>query len=139
LQWGWFAPYAEYIGIQESPKKEQGTMNTATTQTLPKKVETLLRKLNRDGIAHEMVIDYNNDHCTIFTIKTPENFRDQHMVISTFVHTVAHTTEGGRQIATSTKHSTYFTGGERNNKETRNEHQAIKMWAIWSRSVKAGA
>lgn len=116
---------------------EKGT--DMTTEQLPKKVQTLLVKLNRDGIAHEMLIDYYNDYRTVFTIKTPDTVCDQHIVISTFVHTSAHTTQGGRYIATSTTHRTYYSGGEIGQKETRNAHKAIKMWAMWSRSVKAGA
>ena len=110
-----------------------------TTQTLPKKVQTLLAKLNRNSIAHEMTVEHRDAHTSVITIKSPSESMHDDAVISTFVHTTAHTTETGRRVGTSTKHTTFHTCGAPDKKETHNEHHAIVMWALWSRTIKAGA
>jgi hypothetical protein len=111
---------------------KEATMNT--TQTLPSKVQSLLDILDRNAFGYSISIENFNDYRTIITVKSTDADSHADFVCSTFMHTVAHTTESGRRMATSTTHCTYHSAGAPDKKETRNAHQAICMWSIHSRN-----
>jgi len=109
-----------------------------TTQTLPSKVQSLLNKLDRNAFGYSISIENVNNHQTLITVKSVDVDSTTGFVCSMFMHTVAHTTESGRRIATSTTHRTYHSAGAPEKKETRNDHQAICMWSIHSRNHNQG-
>ena len=112
---------------------------TTNTQELPSKVQEFLLKLNRNHFTYSLSVERFNEHHTVIAIKSVDSDSHGDFVYSSFHLTKGHINEVGRNIKTSIKHRTYHFGGTSDKKETRNEHEAMVMWALHSRRVvKAG-